>query len=79
MVSLYSGNIMKCFHVSHGHLALSYFYGVAPGVPPAEYEDTIHGQLVAAGATQEAAEAEVKWLDELLRQLRRAEVLSAAI
>ena len=45
-------------------LALSYFYGVAPGVPPAEYEDAIRAQLVAAGASQEAAAAEVKWLDD---------------
>jgi hypothetical protein len=44
-------------------LALSYFYGITPGVPPAEYEDAIRGQLVAAGATEEAAQAEVKWLD----------------
>jgi hypothetical protein len=27
-------------------LALSYFYGVAPGVPPAEYEAAIRAQLV---------------------------------
>jgi hypothetical protein len=45
-------------------LALSYFYGVAPGVAPAEYEEAIRGQLVAAGATQDAAAAEVKWLDD---------------
>ena len=38
-------------------LALSYFYGVAPGVPPAQYEDALRGQLVSAGATQEAAGA----------------------
>jgi hypothetical protein len=31
-------------------------------VPPASYEDAIRGQLVAAGASQEAAIAEVKWL-----------------
>jgi hypothetical protein len=43
-------------------LTLSYFYGVAPGVSPAQYEDAIRAQLVSAGATQEAAAAEVKWL-----------------
>ena len=45
-------------------LALSYFYGIAPGVPPAQYEDAIRGQLLSAGASQEAATAEVKWLDD---------------
>ena len=45
-------------------LALSYFYGGAPGVPPAQYEDAIRSQLVSAGATQEAATAEVKWLND---------------
>jgi hypothetical protein len=38
------------------------FYGVLPGVPSASYEDAIRDQLVAAGASQEAAMAEVKWL-----------------
>ena len=45
-------------------LALSYFYGVAPGASPAYYEDAIRGQLVAAGASLEAAAAEVKWLND---------------
>lgn len=45
-------------------LALGYFYRVAPGLAPAEYADAIRGQLVAAGATQDAAAAEVKWLDD---------------
>jgi hypothetical protein len=45
-------------------LTLSYFYGVAPGVPPAQYEDAIRAQLVSAGATQEAAAAEVHWLED---------------
>jgi hypothetical protein len=45
-------------------LALSYFYGVAPGVPAARYEDAMRGQFVAAGASRAAAAAEVKWLDD---------------
>jgi len=45
-------------------LTLSYFYGIAPGVAPAEYEEAIRGQLVAAGAAKEAAAAEVKWLND---------------
>ena len=45
-------------------LALSYFYGAAPGVSPTEYENAIRAQLVAAGASQEAAAAEVKWLKD---------------
>jgi hypothetical protein len=45
-------------------LALSYFYGIAAGVPPAQYEDAIRGQLVSAGATREAATVEVKWLTD---------------
>jgi ABC-type glycerol-3-phosphate transport system substrate-binding protein len=39
-------------------------YGVAPGASPAYYEDAIRGQLVAAGASLEAAAAEVKWLND---------------
>jgi hypothetical protein len=45
-------------------LALSYFYGIAPGAPPAEYEDAIRSQLVTSGVTREAATAEVKWPDD---------------
>ena len=45
-------------------LALNYFYGVVPGLPATEYETAILAQLVAAGATREAAAAEVKWLDD---------------
>ena len=45
-------------------LTLSYFYGVAPGVSSADYEEAIRAQLVAAGATSQAAAAEVKWLDD---------------
>jgi hypothetical protein len=45
-------------------LALSYFYGVAPCTPPTDYEAAIRGQLTAAGASQEAAAAEVKWLHD---------------
>jgi hypothetical protein len=45
-------------------LALNYFYGIVPGVPPAQYEDALRSQLVSAGATEEAATAEVKWLDD---------------
>jgi hypothetical protein len=45
-------------------LVLSYFYGATPGVPPTQYETAIRAALVAAGATQEAAAAEVKWLDD---------------
>jgi len=43
-------------------LALAYFFGTMPGVTPGAYEDGIRQQLVVAGATQEAASAEVKWL-----------------
>jgi hypothetical protein len=45
-------------------LALSYFFGTSPGVLPTEYETQLRQQIVAAGATDEAAAAEVKWLDE---------------
>jgi hypothetical protein len=45
-------------------VALSYFYGATPGVLPADYEAALRDQLVAAGFTQQAAVAEVKWLDD---------------
>ena len=45
-------------------LALSHFYGIAPGVPPPECEDAIRAQVMTAGTTQKAAAAEVKWLDD---------------
>jgi hypothetical protein len=45
-------------------MALSYFYGAAPGVAPAEYETALRAQFLAAGFTQQAATAEVKWLDD---------------
>ena len=45
-------------------MALSYFYGVAPGVSSADYEAAIRAQLVSAGASQEAAAAEVRWLND---------------
>jgi hypothetical protein len=35
-----------------------------PGVAPAEYEEAIRTELVADGTKQEAATAEVKWLDD---------------
>jgi hypothetical protein len=44
--------------------ALSDSYGVAPGALPTDYEAALRGQLKAAGASQEAAAAEVKWLDD---------------
>jgi hypothetical protein len=44
-------------------LALAYFFGTVPGVTPTVYEAEIRQQLVAAGASEEAAIAEVKWLD----------------
>jgi hypothetical protein len=44
-------------------LALAYFFGTVPGVTADAYETQIRQQLVSAGATQEAATAEVKWLD----------------
>jgi hypothetical protein len=44
-------------------LTLAYFFGSAPSVTPDAYEAQIRQQLVAAGATQEAAVAEMKWLD----------------
>jgi hypothetical protein len=42
-------------------LALSYFYSIASGMAPGAYEDAIRAQLVAVGATQYAATAELKW------------------
>jgi hypothetical protein len=44
--------------------ALAYFFGVVPGLPADAYETQIRQQLVAAGATQDAAIAEMKWLDQ---------------
>jgi len=44
-------------------LALSYFFGTVPGVLPEQYESQIRQQLVAAGATTDAAAAEMEWLD----------------
>jgi hypothetical protein len=44
-------------------VTLMYFFGTAPGLSPESYELQIRQQLVAAGATQEAASAEMKWLD----------------
>ena len=44
-------------------IALAYFFGTVPGVPPDAYETQIRQQLIAAGATQEAAASEMKWLD----------------
>jgi hypothetical protein len=44
-------------------VALAYFFGTTPGLPIDAYEAQIRQQLVAAGATQEAALAEMKWLD----------------
>ncbi|HTZ37010.1 MAG TPA: hypothetical protein VMB84_13345 [Stellaceae bacterium] len=45
-------------------LVLAYFFGTVPGLPVAAYEAQIREQMVAAGATQEAAAAEMKWLDD---------------
>jgi len=45
-------------------IALAYFFGTIPGLSADAYEAQIRQQLVAAGATQEAAVAEMKWLDE---------------
>jgi hypothetical protein len=44
-------------------IALAYFFGTVPGLSPAAYEALIRQQLVAAGASEESAAAEVKWLD----------------
>jgi hypothetical protein len=44
-------------------LVLAYFFGTVPGATPADYESQIRQQFVAAGATQEAAAAEMSWLD----------------
>jgi hypothetical protein len=44
-------------------LALAYFFGTVPGLTPDVYEAQIRQQLVAAGASQDAAATEVKWLD----------------
>jgi hypothetical protein len=43
-------------------VALSYFFGTMPGVLPTEYEAQLREQMVAAGAAQDAAMTEVKWL-----------------
>jgi hypothetical protein len=45
-------------------VALAYFFGTMPGLPVEAYKAQIRQQLVAAGATQEAALAEMKWLDD---------------
>jgi len=45
-------------------LALSYFFGTIPGLSPAVYEAQLREQIIAAGASEEAAAAQVKWLDE---------------
>jgi hypothetical protein len=45
-------------------LALAYFFGTLPGVLPTEYEAGLHQQIVAAGASEEKATAEVKWLED---------------
>jgi hypothetical protein len=45
-------------------LALSYFYGAVLGGTPDEYEAALRAQFVAAGFTQQAASAEVRWLDD---------------
>jgi hypothetical protein len=44
-------------------IVLAYFFGIVPGLPPAAYEAQLREQLVAAGRTQEAAVAEIQWLD----------------
>jgi hypothetical protein len=45
-------------------MALSYFYGAVLGGTPADYEAALRTQLVAAGSTEEAATAEVRWLKD---------------
>ena len=45
-------------------VALAYFFGTTPGLPVDAYKAQIRQQLVVAGATQEAAVAEMKWLDD---------------
>jgi hypothetical protein len=52
---------MEC-RINKPLVALSYFFGTIPGVLPAQYEDQLREQMVAAGASQEAATTEVKWL-----------------
>jgi hypothetical protein len=44
-------------------LALSCFFGIVPGASPSQYEYELRGQLVAAGASEDAATAEIKWLN----------------
>jgi len=44
-------------------LVLAYFFGTVPGATVDTYEAQIRQQMVAAGATQEAAATEMKWLD----------------
>lgn len=45
-------------------LALAYFFGTVPGLPPEEYEAQIRQQIVAAGESQQTAVSEVNWLNE---------------
>jgi hypothetical protein len=45
-------------------LALSYFFGTIPSQSPAAYEVQLRQQIIAAGASEEAAAAQVKWLNE---------------
>ena len=58
-------------------LALSYFYGIAPGVPPAEYEEAIRGQLVAAGAAKGRSCGGGQMAGRLLCQLCHTKVPTA--
>jgi hypothetical protein len=45
-------------------VALSYFFGTIPGLMPEAYEAQLHQQIVAAGASEQAASADVKWLKD---------------
>jgi hypothetical protein len=45
-------------------IALAYFFGTLQGVPAETYENALRQQLVAAGSSERAAAAEIKWLDE---------------
>jgi hypothetical protein len=45
-------------------IALAYFFGTMQGVSAEQYENALHQQIVAAGSSEAAAAAEIKWLDE---------------
>jgi hypothetical protein len=49
-------------------LALAYYFGTIPGASVDGYENALHQQIVAAGSSEQAAAAEIKWLEECFAQ-----------